>query len=334
VSPSRCFVSWTQLSRASAVARALDARLYCPPPRSRKWPAPIRYGVQAFRTVRHIARTRPSDVLFTNPPVVAGVVLVIVGRLFGIRLWADTHSGAFNDPRWVRFSRLNDWVMRRCAGVIVTNRPLAERVESAGGRPLLLNLVAEGPAARIDDNAETLLAPLSYSFDEPVRELLDAVALVPEVHVTLTGRAPAWVVRSAPPNCTVTGWLSTPDYERVLSRAAGVICLTTRDLTMQMGAFEALEYGLPILASGTSVLRDYLNQGGAAFVEDHKPESLAEALRRFWRRRDQLMKEAMIAQRVMFARAELELVELEAALAADSHDRIGRSDQESFAPVG
>lgn len=334
MSPSRCFVSWTPLSRATAVACALEARLYCPPPRSRRWPSLIRYAVQTLCTVRHIARTRPTEVLFTNPPVVAGAVLIVVGRLFRARVWADTHSGAFNDPRWTRFSRLNDWVMRRCAGVIVTNRRLAKRVDRVGGRPLLLNLVSDGPAARVDDRAETIVAPLSYSFDEPVRELLAAIALAPEVHVTLTGRAPDWVIRSAPRNCTVTGWLATADYESLLSTAAGVICLTTRDLTMQMGAFEALEYGLPILASGTSVLRDYLDQGGAAFVDDHEPGALARALRDFWSRRDELLREAATAQRVMFARADLELGELEAALAAQSGDVEGRNDQESFVQIG
>jgi glycosyltransferase involved in cell wall biosynthesis len=308
------------------LARALDAELYCPSPASRAWPAPVRYCVQAVRTAFHIARTRPTDILFTNPPAVAGVVLILVARLFRARVWADSHSGAFNDPRWMRFSRLNDWVLSKCAGAIVTNTPLAERVNSRGGHPFILNLVSEGPAARVEDRTETLLAPLSYSFDEPVRELLAAVASVPEAHVTLTGQAPSWVVRSAPRNCTVTGWLATGEYERVLSRASGVICLTTRDLTMQMGAYEALEHGLPILASGTSVLREYLSQGGAAFVDDHEPAILAEAIRRFWRMRDQLIREAEAAQRAMFERARLELSELEAALSTESRDGRGPSD--------
>ena len=260
----------------------------------------------------------------------AGVVIVLLGRLLGARVWADTHSGAFNDPRWVPFSRVNDWVMRRCAGVIVTNGPLADRVERAGGRPFLLNLVSDGLTACVAPDKKTIVAPLSYSFDEPVRELLAAIAMAPEVHVTLTGRAPDWVHRLAPANCSVSGWLSTNDYERLLGGAAGVICLTSRDFTMQMSAFEAIEYGRPILASGTSVLRDYLDQGGTVFVHSHDPGTLASALRDVWQRQEELAREATAAQRVMFARAELELGEVEAALLApvsDLDDREGGSQQ-------
>jgi hypothetical protein len=318
---SRCFVSWTPLSRATAVAEALGAQLYCPSPGSRGWPAPVRYPLQAVATILHVARTRPREIVFTNPPAIAGLALILIARLAGARVWADTHSGAFNDPRWVRFARVNSWVMRRCAGVIVTNEPLAAEVRSVGGRPLLLNLVSAGPATRARGEAKTLLAPLSYSFDEPVRELLAAIAKVPRAHVTLTGRAPGWVVDAAPPNCTVTGWLATEDYERLLSQSAGVICLTNRDLTMQMGAFEALEYGLPILATGTGALRDYLDQGGVVFVEDHDPATLVDALRSFWRQRARLMDEATVAQPVMFKRARRELGEVEAALSSGGHDR-------------
>lgn len=334
VSSSRCFVSWTPHARATAIARALEAQLYCPSPGSRKWPAPVRYAVQAIGTALHVARTRPTDILFTNPPVIAGVVLILIGRLLGARVWADSHSGAFNDPRWVRFSAVNDWVTKRCAGVIVTNQPLVELVRVKGGRPFVLNLVSRGPLPRDRSETNTMLAPMSYSFDEPIRELLAAISLVPQMHVTFTGRPPDWVVDSAPPNCTITGWLAPREYERRLSQSAGVICLTTRELTMQMGAYEALEHGLPILATGTSVLRDYLNKGGVVFVDDHEPTTLADALRRFWERRDELMREAGAAQRVMFERARRELSALETALAAENYGRRGRHDRVSAVDVG
>jgi O-antigen/teichoic acid export membrane protein len=225
----------------------------------------------------------------------------------------------------MRFARVNDWVMRRCAGVIVTNRSLATLVRSSGGRPFILNMVASRPRPRRPGARPTILAPLSYAFDEPVRELLDAAALTPEVHLTITGQAPDWVVRDAPRNCTFTGWLERSEYEALLSRATGVICLTNRDLTMQMGAFEALEHGIPMLASGTATLRDYLDHGGVVFADDHSPGALAAGLRRLWHERERLTNEAPAAQRAAFERAGRELSELQAALecnpAAASLDR-------------
>ena len=135
--------------------------------------------------------------------------------------------------------------------------------------------------------------------------------------MTLPGRAPDWVVKSAPENCAVVGWLSRPDYESLLSRASGVVCLTNRELTMQMGAFEALEHGIPILASPTAVLRDYLDQGGVVFVKDHTPAELAAGIRALWRERERLRTEALAARRTMFERAGHELAELRAAFDRD-----------------
>jgi hypothetical protein len=316
----RMFVSWAPHARADAIAAALGATVYCPSPGSRSLPAPVRYAIQTIATAVHVLRARPAEVLFTNPPVFAGVVVVLLARLVRARAWSDSHSGAFNDPRWMRFARVNEWVMRRCAGVIVTNRPLAALVQSRGGHPLIVNMVASRPHTRRAGGAPTFLAPLSYSFDEPVRELLEAAAMAPDVSLTITGRAPGWVQRAAPANCTFTGWLQRDDYEALLSRATGVVCLTDRELTMQMGAFEALEYGVPILASGTEALRDYLSHGGVVFADDHDPRTLAACLERLWRERAQLTAAALAAQEPIFLRARLELSALEAALGTDPLD--------------
>jgi hypothetical protein len=313
----RMFVSWTPHARVNAIAAAVGASVYCPPAGKRGNPAPLRYAVQTLATAFQLVRMRPAEIFFTNPPVFAGVAVVLLARLVRARAWSDSHSGAFNDPRWMRFARVNEWVMRRCAGVIVTNRPLAALVQSRGGHPLILNMVARRPGTRRADGAPTVLAPLSYSFDEPVRELLEAAAMAPDVSLTITGRAPSWVRRAAPANCTFPGWLTRDDYEALLSRATGVVCLTDRELTMQMGAFEALEYGVPILATGTEALRDYLSHGGVVFADDHDPRTLADCLERLWRERAQLMAAALAAQEPIFLRARLELSVLEAALETD-----------------
>jgi hypothetical protein len=73
--------------------------------------------------------------------VFAGLVIVALARLSGARVWADSHSGAFNDPRWSRFERLHRWLMRRCAGVLVTNAMLATLVTRAGRR---MNSLSQG----------------------------------------------------------------------------------------------------------------------------------------------------------------------------------------------
>lgn len=311
---TRLFVSWTPHPRATAIAEALGASLYCPQPSSKTWPVPLRWLIKSVRTVWYVGRHRPDDIIFTNPPFVAGVVLLALARTSGARVWSDSHSASFNDPFWRRFESANSWVMRRCAGVIVTNQPLAELVRSKGGRPFILNMVASQPRRPLAGERQTLLAPFSYAPDEPVQEVLEAAAMAPEIHLTITGRAPESIVKGAPNNCTFTGWLSRSDYESLLGSASGVLCLTTREHTMQMCAFEALEFGVPLLASGTEVLRDYLDQGGVVFADDHSPSTLAACMQRLWRDHDQFMADALVAQIAMFDRAKMELATLEEAL--------------------
>jgi glycosyltransferase involved in cell wall biosynthesis len=161
-----------------------------------------------------------------------------------------------------------------------------------------------------------LVATLGYSFDEPLRELLEAVRLVSDVRVVFTGRAPTWVRESAPPNCSVPGWLSAEDYDRVLSESEGVICLTTREATMQTGAYEAVERGVPMILSGTAMLRDYFDLGGTVFVEDHTPERLAEAIRQVVDNQSELRKEALEARDIYVQRSHDQFLALRAALAA------------------
>ncbi len=83
---------------------------------------------------------------------------------------------------------------------------------------------------------------------------------------------------------------------------------------MQMGAFEAIEYALPMLVSGTIVLRDYLDQGGVVFTDNHEPSTLADCMRQLWHERDRFMAEALTAQGPMFDRAKQELSQLQVAL--------------------
>jgi glycosyltransferase involved in cell wall biosynthesis len=311
--PQICFVSWTPHHRASEIAKALGGEVYEPHPRRKRWPAVLRYVVQAAQTIAHIVRVRPTDVLFTNPPFVAGLVLVLPARILGFRLWSDAHSGAFNDPRWTRFTKANDWVMRRCAGVIVTNERLARLVSEKGSRPLILNYPATDFRSRIRTDDPRLVATLGFQFDEPVGDLLEAARRTPNVRLVLTGPAPESVRAKRPPNCTIPGWLARADYERTLAEARGVVCLTTREDTMQMGAYEALQYALPMVLSGTQALRSFFRRG-VIFVDDHDPATLAAALARLWDEHERLSEEALRGREEALERCAREVEALRTAL--------------------
>jgi hypothetical protein len=76
------------------------------------------------------------------------------------------------------------------------------------------------------------------------------------------------------------------EYRALLSDAAVVLALTTREATMQQAAYEALRVRVPIVCSDTRVLRDAL--GPSAVIVSHTGASLAEGILEALRRRDEL----------------------------------------------
>ena len=276
----------------------------------------MRYAGQALLTTAFVFRRRPDHVLFTNPPFLVGSLLLVLSRCLGFSVWCDAHSGAFDDPRWSRFARANAKVLRSSTGVVVANEPLAVQLREQQLDPIVVNSPPLVPRPSRRPRARQLVVTLGYSFDEPVHELLEAIRLVPDIRVVFTGRAPTWVRELGPSNCSIPGWLTDAEYDRVLSESEGVICLTTREATMQTGAYEAVEHGVPMILSGTKMLRDYFDLGGVVFVEDHTPERLAKAMRQVVDDQSGLRQEAHQARDIYIQRSQDQFLTLCAAMAA------------------
>jgi hypothetical protein len=286
VSADRILVlTWTPDQNASQLARALGAHLYVPTPGRRAFPAPIRYIVQASQTALFVFRKRPQVIIYQDPPFVTGAFLVFLRSGLGFAICASAHSGPFNDPRWTRFKAFSSWVFSRCEGMFVHNELMLDWARGYGTPTILLRYPGFALAADVAFAPETpgnhILVPLSYRFDEPVRELLTAARSVPHISLLLTGQAPQWAIQAAPANCQFTGWLDRAHYEHLLATARGVVALTTEEHTAQMAAFEAVEHGVPVLTSGTKTLRLF-HKAGAVFVADHEPATIAHGLKRLW----------------------------------------------------
>jgi hypothetical protein len=287
VLPSKTLVlTWTPDQNATQLARALGANLFIPTPGHPSLPAPARYLVQAVQTALFVFRTKPHVVIYQDPPFVTGAILIFLRFVLGFDICASAHSGPFNDPRWTRFKAFSRWVFSRCAGMFVHNELMLDWARGYGVPTILLRYpgfalasdVAFEPALPGDH----ILVPLSYRFDEPIHELLSAAGRVPHISLLLTGQAPKWAIDEAPANCKFIGWVDRSRYEHLLATARGVVALTSLEHTAQMAAFEAVEYGVPVLTSGTRALRQF-HKEGAVFVADHEPETLADGLETLWR---------------------------------------------------
>jgi glycosyltransferase involved in cell wall biosynthesis len=251
--------------------------------------APLRYAVQTVRTVLLLITRRPKVLWVMAPPTPLVVLALAYRRIRTCVVVVDAHSNAVinamtGERRSVRW-------LRRADLVVVTTKRLAALLERSGVQALPLH---DPPlAAATTDNGDSgdVVMPASWFSDEPWQDVLDAARLLPDVTFRLTGRAPAHVTASGvPSNVVLTGYLSAAEFDRLIATAGVVLALTTREDTMQRAAYEAIAAGRPVVASGTTALREHLTRG-AVFTTGGGAD-LADAVRRALDNRDRLAAES------------------------------------------
>ena len=110
----------------------------------------------------------------------------------------------------------------------------------------------------------------TFDIDEPINQVMEAASNLPETEFYITGKITPKhldIVHTSPINVHFTDYLEDLTYYSLLREAHAIMCLTTRDHTMQRGACEALSLGKPIITSDWPVLRDYFNKG-SVFVDN------------------------------------------------------------------
>jgi glycosyltransferase involved in cell wall biosynthesis len=157
-------------------------------------------------------------------------------------------------------------------------------VEQWGGRSVIMSDIPiehDQHYPRATLKAGSVVVVSSFMFDEPTAEIWAAARLTPEVDYYVTGnpkKVPAKLRDTQPENVHLTGFVPTDEYFGLLSAAAAVMVLTTRDNTMQRGAYEALSLEQPIITSNWKILRDSF--GEAAVYVDNTPDGIAAGVRR------------------------------------------------------
>lgn len=236
--------------------------------------APAKYAHQAAVTVWRLWRVRPRVVFVQSPPSFAAWLAALYATLTGARVVVDAHSDAMLTPYWTRPRRVNRWAARRVAATLVTNEHFAARLRAWDATALVVpdvpSTFAVGtPPAR--DERFLLTVVNTFAPDEPLAAIVAAVRELPDVDVRVTGslqRAPGWVRDGTPANVTFTGFLPDEDYHALLAGSDAVLCLTTRDHTMQRGACEALHLGTPVITSRWPLLQSYFDEGTVHVTAD------------------------------------------------------------------
>jgi glycosyltransferase involved in cell wall biosynthesis len=229
--------------------------------------SPLKYGHQAVKTMSLLFRKRPQVVFVQSPPSFAVMFVAFYCGLTGARFLVDAHSAAMQSPYWTRPRWLHALLARRAAATIVTNQRFADIIHGFGGRALVIRDIPTtfpGHRRRPTDADFNVLVVNTFSADEPLREVIAAAKEVPEAtfHVTGgTGRGRGRIPPDRPRNVRFTGFLPSGAYYDLMASSDAVMCLTTRDDTMQRGACEALSMGRPIVTSNWPLLREYFRAG-------------------------------------------------------------------------
>jgi glycosyltransferase involved in cell wall biosynthesis len=248
-----------------------------------------RYPRQMASTVRALLGRRPRGVLVQHPPSPVVWAVAVYAAVSGARFVIDAHSDAFQRARWLRPLWLTRFLVRRAEAVLVTDPFWAQTVTGWGGRAIVnpdVPTTFEADAAYPVADGFSVAVVNTWAADEPIEAIVDAARELPEVTFHVTGRADARVAAlgELPRNVRFTDFLPEPAYYALLASASAVMCLTTRDHTMQRGACEALSLGRPIITSDWPLLRDYFARGtvhvGAA------PASIRDGVARMRREYD------------------------------------------------
>jgi glycosyltransferase involved in cell wall biosynthesis len=227
----------------------------------------FKYPLLAARTLSLLFRKRPKIVFVQSPPGLAVLFVAFYGMLTGSQYVVDAHSAALLLPVWTKPRWLWASLARRALATIVTNEHFAQTLRSWGARALVIRDIPttfpEGGTYPLNGDFNVTVVN-TFSADEPLEQVLDAAHEMDGVHFYITGRlsrGDPGLLSRAPANVTFTDFLSTEQYYALLRGGHAVMCLTTRDNTMQRGACEALSLAKPIITSHWPLLREYFHQG-------------------------------------------------------------------------
>lgn len=316
-----CFLAWGAVpGRTRELADAVGGEARCFfPPGGLRLPVLARWGLSAVGTAVHLLRRRPDWVVVTNPPLPAAAVAWAVGRSIGAGVVLDSHPGGFGaqgDKVAARLQAAHRWLVRRVDLSLVAADVWKDRVESWGGRALVVHEApgrwAFTPVPR--HRRPRVLYVGRFAPDEPWEAVVEAAASSPWCDVVVTGdpRRANLDGRVLPGNVTLAGFLAPDDYEEAVADADAVLTLTSEPGSVMRAACEAVWAGRPLIVSDWELSRELFP---FAVHVANDAAGVAAGLLEVERSFDRLVTVAADAHRLQRARWEAQRRELVAHLA-------------------
>jgi exopolysaccharide biosynthesis WecB/TagA/CpsF family protein len=272
---SVAFIAWGAVAgRSAEIAAALggESRCFFPIAAGRRPPAPVRYVLCAAATALYLLRRRPRVVVVTNPPVPAAWFTSVCAWLLGAAVVLDSHPGGFGaqgDRLSARLQPVHRRLVRRAAGVMVTDEEWCRRVRAWGGRPIVIHEAPTGGSGE-PAGATTLrpgrrerlrvLVVGNFGRDEPTAAVMDAARQLGGCDFLVTGdpsKCPPELVSATPSNVEMVGFLDPPRYLAALQGCDAVMTLTTEPTSVMRAAYEAVYAERPVIVSDWPVARTF-----------------------------------------------------------------------------
>ncbi len=261
------WVTWEIQRRNRSLATVLGSRLY-------------EFDYHGARLTRYFVLTRKTlavlrentvDVVFVQNPSIILATLAVLWKRFNpsvSKLVIDCHNAGIYPKR---FQFLVPWLLRNADGCIVTSEALSSVVSTWGGNPLVM----PDPLPCLDEVERKQLQGISILFicswaeDEPIADVVAAARLLSEqghstAHIYITGRPRIEEypdMGEIPANVTLTGFLSSEEFDSYLTSCDIILDLTTRDDCMVCGAYEGVAAGKPMVLSDNGATAAYFTHG-------------------------------------------------------------------------
>ena len=256
-------------------------------------PRLFRYLILSFKTIIELKNERPHLVFCQNPSIILAFVLCIYKRWFGYTLVVDRHSNfkfehqSSSNPIWLLFWWVSKFTVRNANLTIVTNEDLKVIVDSWGGEGFVLP--DKIPSMEVDqvegenlNDSVQVLAITTFDSDEPITEIIEAAEILGDSFtISFTGRYSKYFERSrepvaVPKNVRLLGFVPEDEYRKLLGSADVAVVLTSKDLILNCGAYEAVAMNTPAVVSNTKTMKSFFYKGFVHVNLD--PSSIAKGI--------------------------------------------------------
>ncbi len=274
------FVAWKITKRSKVLAEYLQAdlityRTHYSNPILRI----IHYKLLGILTFGKLIRKRYKIIYVQIPPIQEAITVFLFSKIFLTKVVFDTHSGIFFPNTFLQriYLRLYCWMARHIKLNLVHNQSLFKhKCLLNSPTKILEDKLPYQPAPQTDNKSFQIAVICSWSKDEPISEIIDAIKMLPEYNFYLTGNSKKQV-NKLPSNLKLTGYLSDKDYDDLLKKVDIIIVMTKRPDTVLCGAYEAVSLCKPMIISDTDTLHTHFYKG-VVFTQNNA-DSIREAIK-------------------------------------------------------